>query len=320
MTDQIVLRPGSEIEIAKLRSAATDFMAASRSEATRRAYASDLRDFDRWCSDRGLCSLPPEPQTLVLYLTDRAETHKPVSLRRRLAAIAVACKLAGVESCHRHPAVVDVMSGIARTRAAVPTQKRPILTKDVRTIIRHLPDTRAGRRDRAILLIGLAGGFRRSEIVALNVEDLEFTEDGLVIALRRSKVDQEGRGVLVGVPAGSNFETCPVRALRSWLDAAQIEAGSIFRQISRGDRVLDDRLSGGALARMIKRRCELVGLDPSAFSGHSLRAGLATQAAMSDAPIHAIMEQGRWSSVTTVTRYVRRGSLFKGNAAALLGL
>lgn len=320
MKNKLSVHPGSDIEIVRLIDTASDYMDASRSDATRRAYKSDWLDFMTWTTARQMTFLPADPQTLVLYLSDRASTHRPVTLRRRLTAIGVAHRLAGVASPHRHPAVVEVLKGISRTHTTAVKQVSPLLTNDLRRIIQTLPLNRQGVRDTAMLLIGLAGGFRRSEIVSLDVADVQFVEAGLVITLRHSKTDQEGMGVEIGIPYGSSRMTCPVRSLRTWLEASGLTTGPLFRRISRGDQVLDGRLTGNGLAKIIKRCCTHAGLDASAFGGHSLRSGLATQAAMSDVPLHSIMEQGRWTTVSTVTKYIRKGSLFKGNAAGSLGL
>jgi integrase len=176
-----------------------------------------------------------------------------------------------------------------------------------------------GIRDRALLLIGLAGSFRRSELVALNVDDVQVIGDGLVVTLRRSKTDQEGEGRKVGIPYGSNPETCPVRALRAWQEASGIEAGALFRSVSRHGKI-GGRLSGFAVAIIVKRYAGAVGLEAAGYSGHSLRAGLATAAAIRGASERSIMAQTGHKSAAMVRRYIRDGSLFRENAAAKVGL
>ena len=184
----------------------------------------------------------------------------------------------------------------------------------------NLPDRLLGVRDRALLLVGFAGAFRRSELVSLNVRDLKFTNDGLTVTLRRSKTDQEGSGRKVGIPYGSSPETCPVRSLRAWLEASGIESGPVFRPINRHGQIRPSRLSDRAVALIVKRAAEAAGKDPAEFAGHSLRSGLATAAAIGGASERAIMKQTGHRSTAMVRRYIRDGSLFRENAAARVGL
>lgn len=174
-------------------------------------------------------------------------------------------------------------------------------------------------RDATLLLVGYAGAFRRSELASLRVEDVEFTGDGAVILLRRSKTDQEGRGVRKALPYGSKKETCPVRSLKGWLETLDREEGALFCRIDRHGNV-GDGISDRAICDVVKKRARAAGLDPARYSGHSLRAGLATAAAAAGVPEKSIMVQGDWKSVATVMRYVREGKLFENNAAANIGL
>jgi integrase len=187
-------------------------------------------------------------------------------------------------------------------------------------MVAALPDDLAGVRDRALLLVGFAAALRRSELVALCVEDLEFSDQGLAITIRRSKSDQEAHGEQIGVPYGSTTETCPVTALQSWLEAAGIESGALFRRIDRHGHVGPNALAPGAVASIVKKAVEAVGLDATQFSGHSLRSGLATSAAQNGASELTIMSQTRHKSTAMVKRYVRKGSLFTSNAASAAGL
>jgi integrase len=183
-----------------------------------------------------------------------------------------------------------------------------------------LPGTRVGLRDRAVLLLGFAGAFRRAELVSLDVADLEFSSAGLIVTLRVSKTDQEKSGRRIGIPFGSAENTCPVRALREWLETARIVDGPIFRPMDRFYRVQPTRLSDKAVALIVKRRAKAVGLDPARYAGHSLRAGLATSAAAAGASERVIMSQTGHRSADMVRRYIREGSLFRENAASLAGL
>jgi integrase len=182
------------------------------------------------------------------------------------------------------------------------------------------PDSLRGLRNRALLLLGFAGAFRRTELVSLNRGDLDFQRNGLVVTVRRSKTDQEGKSRRVGIPFGSTEQTCPVRAVQRWLEAAEIARGALFRAVDRHDSVSPDRLSDRAVARLVKEHAELIGLDPARYAGHSLRAGLATSAADGGASDRVIMRTTGHKSVLMVNRYVREGRLFRENAAILAGL
>jgi integrase len=218
-----------------------------------------------------------------------------------------------------NPALREVLTGIRRTHGTAPRQVSAILTDDLRAMLAATPDSLRGQRNRALLLLGFAGAFRRSELVALNVEDLEFQRNGVVVTLRRSKTDQEGESRRVGVPYGSTELTCPVRALQSWLELADITKGAVFRAVDRHGN-LGNRLGDHAVARLVKEHAALVGLDPARYAGHSLRAGLATSAADGGASDRAIMRQTGHRSSAMVNRYVREGRLFRDNAALLAGL
>jgi integrase len=253
------------------------------------------------------------------YLASQAATCKPATLARRLAAINAAHRMADVESPTTHEAVRLTLAGIRRTVGVAQRQVRPVMTDDLRRIVAAVPDDLTGARDRAILLVGFAGALRRSELVALTVSDLEFTDAGLVLSIRRSKTDQEGAGRQVGLPYGSNG-TCPVIALQAWLQAAGITTGPIFRRVDQHGHIGPHALQPAAVAQIVKRSVEAIGMDPDAFGGHSLRAGLATSAAQNGASETVIASQTGHRSTAMVRRYIRRGNLFKANAASAAGL
>ena len=294
----------------------------AKAVSTRRAYAFDWADFAGWCRANGRMALPAEPETVALYVTALADARKVATLQRRIAAISQAHQFAGHASPTREVVLRTVMAGIRRAKGTAQIGKRPILTEDLRLLIAQLPETAAGRRDRALLLLGFAGGFRRSELVSLNLADLTFTREGLVVKLRRSKTDPEGQGREVGIPYGSTPATCPVRATRVWLDLLGSESGeeSIFRPINRHGHVLKRRLTDKSVALVVKRWAASAGLESAGVAGHSLRAGLATSAAAAGVPERAIMAQTGHRSVTTLRKYIRSGSLFLENAAARVGL
>lgn len=295
---------------------------AAKAGSTLRAYEHDWKKFCRWCEDTRLAPLPASPQTVILYSTDltKNERKRWNTLARRLAAISQMHQQAGYESPTRAWAVKQVLSGLRRELGVAPIRKKPLLLEDLRDILKQIPDSLHGRRDRALLLMGFTGAFRRSELVGLNVEDLETTRDGVVVTVRRSKTDQEGEGRRVGIPRGADAGTCPIHALEAWRTAAGITSGALFRSVNRHGQVLGHRLSGEAVALAVKRCAEKLGYDPHDFAGHSLRAGLATSAAAAGKSERAIMNQTGHRSVTTVRRYIRDGELFRENAAHGLGL
>jgi integrase len=213
-----------------------------------------------------------------------------------------------------------VMQGIRRTFGTAQVAKEPVLVADLKRMVCRLPEGLLGVRDRALLLIGFCGGFRRSELVALDVADCAFTREGLVLAIRRSKTDQEGEGRKIGIPYASHVETCPIRSLQDWLEKSSIAEGPLFRPINRHGKMASTRLSGAAVGEIVKRYVTALGLDATKFGGHSLRSGLATSAAAGGASERSIMAQTGHKSEKMVRRYIRSGSLFKENAVAVVGL
>jgi site-specific recombinase XerD len=307
------------------------YLRASRAENTRRAYAADWRNFTVWASSAGLVSLPATPETVGLYMAAEASHLRPGTLARHLVAITAAHRAAGHQLDTRAAPIRETLTGIKRTHGTRQSSKAPAVVADLKAMLKSQLDTLAGLRNRALLLLGFAGAFRRSELVRLDVEDLEFAPAGLVVTLRRSKTDQEGEGRKVGVPYGSRLETCPVRTLKAWLETADISTGPLFREINRGDRLTAPytdkkgrqrgvRLGDKAVALIVKRTAEAAGLDPAKYAGHSLRAGLATSAAAAGASERSIMATTGHRSVQMVRRYIRTGELFKDNAAATIGL
>jgi len=316
-----VPRSGSQFpKLAELEREAVDYAARSRAASTIKAYRSDWRAFTAWCDRHGLVSLPAEPVTVALYLTDAVRTLHTSTLRRRLSSIAMAHQAAGEANPCDDERVKTTWSGIRRTRGTSQHGKDPVLVADLRVMIHALPDSLAGCRDACLLLLGFAAALRRSELVALSVEDLTETPEGLIVKVRQSKTDQEGSGREIGVPHGTNPSTCPVRALRAWRESSRIASGPLFRSIDRHGRLGESALSGRAVALIVKRASDAAGLDPTRFAGHSLRSGMATSAARAGAREAEIMSQTGHKSLTVLRRYIRRGSLFNENAASKLGL
>ena len=259
--------------------------------------------------------------TAAAYLTDLAGTLAVASLGRRMTSISQAHETAGHESPTKTKPVREAMKGIRRTFGVATTKKAPLRSTDIRTLVGTLDvDTLGGLRDRALLVVGFAGAFRRSELVALDVDDIDSGPDGLVVHIRRSKTDQEGEGASIGLPYGSDPSTCPVRTLRAWLDAAGITAGAIFRQVTRHG-VIGGRMSGGAAADRVKRAAGRAGLDAARYGGHSLRAGLITSAMEGGAQEHRTMLHSRHKSVHVFRGYIRDLNLLDGdNPVARVGL
>jgi site-specific recombinase XerD len=297
-----------------------EYIRASKSENTLRGYRSDWRHFASWCEVNGMPALPASPETVAAYLADCAQRLKAGSLRRRLNAIAEAHKAVGLDSPTSASVVRNTFKGIRRTLGTMAAQKAPALTADVRAMVALAGAGLIGVRDRALILLGFAGAFRRTELVGLDFTDLDFGQDGLTIMLRRSKTDQEGQGRKLGIPYGSNPETCPVRSLQVWIEASGIVAGPVFRSLNRHGRLQPARLSAGDVARIVKKMAQLAGLDARKYSGHSLRAGHATSAAIAGASERSIMNQTGHRSVQMVRRYIRDGNLFRENSAGKLGL
>jgi site-specific recombinase XerD len=292
----------------------------SKAENTLRGYRADWRNFCDWCASHALCPLPASADVVAAYIAECTGHLKVGSIQRRLNAIAEAHKAMGLESPTHNPAVLNTLKGIKRTIGTAPVQKTAALTDDVKAMVAATDSGIIGVRDRAIVLLGFAGAFRRSELVALDVPDCVFGRDGLTVMLRRSKTDQEGQGRKIGIPYGANPDTCPVRCVQDWLERACVTDGPLFRSINRHGHVNARRLSGTDVARIVKKLTERAGLDASKYAGHSLRSGHATSAAIAGASERSIMAQTGHRSVQMVRRYIREASLFRDNSAGKLGL
>lgn len=306
------------------------YFRSARAPATVAAYATDLADFTTWCEVEagGLSTLPASSETVALYISDLAgRGMKASTITRRLTAISVYHKSQGLPSPTDDERVKSILKGIRREHGSYQEGAAPLLTPTIKRMIlatRESAETEAQKkaavRDAALLLIGYAGAFRRSEISSLRTEDVEFVEDGVRVLLRRSKTDQEGRGKVRGIPHGGHPETCPVRNLRRWMELLGEEEGPLFRPVDRHGNIKGSALSGRSVCEIVKKRAQGAGLNRDRYSGHSLRAGLATAASAAGVSQKSIMDQGDWRSVQTVMRYVREGTLFKNNAAASVGL
>ena len=284
----------------------------SIAENTRRAYLSDLSHFESWGG-----SIPTSPETVATYLAAHAETHRVATLVRRIASISKAHDARGLLNPTRSEIVRATLRGIKRSRGRPQREATPLLRDDLLLVLDAMGNKIKDVRDRALLLIGFAGGLRRSELVGLDVADVEHVRQGIVLHLRRSKTDQLGAGSKIGVPHGRT-RWCPVAALDSWLSASGIIEGAVFRPVDRHGRIQHGRLSGEAVSLVVRERVAAAGLDPAQYSGHSLRAGLATSAAQAGVPSWRIRQQTRHASDAMLSRYIRSGALFTDNAAGTL--
>jgi integrase len=233
----------------------------------------------------------------------------------RIAAIAKAHVAIGADDPTKAEIVKATMRGIRRSLGTAQREAKPILREDLFQMLERMGDDPKATRDKALLLVGFAGAFRRSELVGIDVADIEYVRQGLVVLLRRSKTDQQGRGRKIGIPHGRT-RWCPVKHLTDWLDRAGIKDGPIFRPVDRHGHIADQRLSSEAVSITVKRRAEAAGFDPAAYSGHSLRAGLATSAAMAGASTWIIRKQTGHASDAMLSRYIRDGDMFTNNAAS----
>lgn len=327
--DQLPQAPPTKIE--ELYSSAQAFAEQAKSPQTKRAYQSDWNDFALWCQKHNLHPLPATPQCIALYLTEKSSSLKISSLRRRLTAISQVHKMQELEFNAAHVAIRSVWAGIRRAKGTAAEGKAPVRVADMRLIIFTRPHTLRGLRDIALLSLGFSGAFRRSELVSLNHGDLEFVPEGLKINLRRSKTDQEGAGMVKSVPFGQNPKTCCVRAVQRWLQASAIQSGPIFRPINRHGQIRPRRLTGHAVATLLKDALaeslrsqgipeRQIKAKVRNFSGHSLRAGYVTSAAAEGAEEHVIMRQTGHKRVDTVRRYIREGDLFRNHPLEKMGL
>ena len=278
----------------------------SKSTNTLRAYQSDYNDFSIFCSKNGFQAMPTEPKVLSLYLTHLASYSKFSTLKRRLASISIIHKTKGHYIDTKHPIIVENLMGIKRTNGSNQKGKKPLLIKDLKLLIQAIDKSKEKNirkiRDKALVLIGFSGGFRRSELVDIEHEDIEFVEEGVKIFVKRSKTDQSGEGMTKAIPYFENINFCPVKALKKWVVAAELKDGKIFN------------ISDKNVALIIKKYANYAGLDAHRYAGHSLRSGFATSTAESGAEERNIMAMTGHKSTEMVRRYIKEANLFKNNA------
>ncbi|GIT93091.1 integrase [Jannaschia pagri] len=291
---------------------AADLLRHSLSENTARAYQGDLDHFRAWGG-----VVPATPAMICAYVGDHAGKLAVATILRRISMVSKAHEAANLPNPCRAEVVKATLRGLKRKHGSAQRQAKPLLRDDLFLVIDGLGDTIRDHRDRALLLLGFAGGFRRSELVGLERDDIEGVRQGLVVILRRSKTDQEGEGRRIGIPHGRTRH-CPVAAVERWIEVAGIEAGALFRPINRHGHVGSTPLTGDAVSVLIRERLKAAGFDPEGYSGHSLRAGFATSAAQAGVSTLKIRAQTGHASDEMLSRYVREGELFTGNAAGAL--
>ena len=278
----------------------------SKASNTLRAYQADFRDFSNFCNQNGFKEMPANPKILSLYLTQLSSTSKYSTLKRRIASIGILHKLKGHYLDTKHPIIVENLMGIKRKFGINQKGKKPLLINDLKLIINVLDNIKGNinkrLRDKAILLIGFSGGFRRSELVNIDYEDLEFVNEGVKIFIKRSKTDQSGEGSIKAIPYFDNEIYCPVKTLKNWLNEEKIKTGKIFN------------VSDKTIALIIKKYSNLAGFDSNIYAGHSLRSGFATSAAEAGAEERSIMNMTGHKSTEMVRRYIKEANLFKNNA------
>ena len=274
----------------------------SKANNTLRAYHSDFRDFSLFCSKNGFSSMPTQPKIIALYITKLSKTSKFSTLKRRIASISVLHKLKGHYLDTKHPIIMENLHGIKRSLGSRQKSKKPILINDLKLIIKAIHKDKI--RDKALILIGFAGGFRRSELVNILHEDVEFVNEGMKILIKRSKTDQSGEGAIKAIPYFENQEFCPVKALKNYLESksSKVEYEKIFN------------ISDKSVALIIKKYANIAGLDSSKYAGHSLRSGFATTAAEFGAEERNIMAMTGHKTTQMIRRYIKEANLFKNNA------
>ena len=279
---------------------------SSKAPNTLRAYQADFKDFSLFCLKNGFSSMPTEPKILALYLTFLSATSKFSTLKRRIASISVIHRIKGHYLDTKHPIIMENLHGIKRVKGTAQKSKKPLLINNLKNIINTIDETKIPEkkkfRDKALILIGFSGGFRRSELVNIDFDDLEFVNEGVKIFIKRSKTDQSGEGMIKAIPYFDNKIYCPVISLKNWIEYSEIKSGKIFE------------ISDKSVSLIIKKYASYAGLDPNKYGGHSLRSGFATSAAEFGAEERNIMAMTGHKTTQMVRRYIQEANLFKNNA------
>ena len=296
----------------------------SKANNTLRAYKSDYKDFASFCVKHGFKPMPSDPKIISLYLTYLSKTSKISTLRRRLVSIGVVHKLKGHYLDTKHPVIIENLMSIKRVKGTKQVGKKPILINHLKQIINVINEQKIEEivklRNKTLILVGFGGGFRRTELISIDYEDLEFVDEGVKIALRRSKTDQFGEGMIKGLPYFSKEAYCPVTNLKNWLKISKIKTGPIFKRFAKGSALTQYRLTDQSVVLVIKDCLKLAGIENNNFSGHSLRSGFATVAAESGADERSIMAMTGHKTTQMVRRYIRDANIFKNNALSKIKL
>tara|TARA_B100001939_G_scaffold238843_1_gene206205 strand:+ start:60 stop:974 length:915 start_codon:yes stop_codon:yes gene_type:complete len=277
----------------------------SKAQNTLRAYQADFKDFKLFCIKNGLVALPTEPKILSIYLTHLSSFCKFSTLKRRLASIKVIHKIKGHYLDTKHPIITENLLGIKRIHGVKQKSKKPLLINDLKIIINQINEEKNETKklkNKSLILIGFAGGFRRSELVSIEYDDVDFVPEGVKIFIKRSKTDQTGEGMTKAIPYFENSSYCPVISLKQWIEIASIKSGKIFN------------ISDKSVALIIKKYALLAGLDYTKYAGHSLRSGFATSTAEMGADERSIMAMTGHKTTQMVRRYIQEANLFKNNA------
>tara|TARA_A100001011_G_C14160701_1_gene778107 strand:+ start:54 stop:1007 length:954 start_codon:yes stop_codon:yes gene_type:complete len=290
----------------------------SKASNTLRAYQSDFKDFSSFCAKNSFSSMPTQPKIIALYITNLSKISKFSTLKRRIASISVIHKLKGHYLDIKHPIIMENLHGIKRTLGSRQKAKKPLLINDLKKIIKAIDEEKKSAknhveskvkskiklRNKALILIGFAGGFRRSELVNIEKEDVDFVSEGVKILIKRSKTDQSGEGIIKAIPYFENKEFCPVTAFKNYTKNKLTN--------NKNDKIFN--ISDKSVALIIKKYAEKAGLDSSKYAGHSLRSGFATTAAEFGAEERNIMAMTGHKTTQMVRRYIQEANLFKNNA------
>lgn len=326
----------------QLMERAAHYGASTIKDATSERYHAEFGLFQRWAESMGLPSLPSDVPTVACYLAAladgnvesrwkingheviRKKPYKYPSICHAYTAIIHVHQANGHDWPRQHPAITQVMRGIAMRIGTRKRKMTPITIDDLRTILgtmgpRRFEDLKT-MRNRAMLSVLFFGAFRRSELAALKVEDLTWTEDGaLIVLVRRSKMDRLGEGEQVGIHPQKDPKVCPVALLKEWLEKSGTKAGTIFRRMDRNDCIGNRPMTGPSITRLVKDWVEGAGWDATDFGAHSLRAGFATTASVRGSGLDAIMRHGRWKDERVARSYIRPATVLIGNATEGLG-
>lgn len=327
--ERLAFDEGRTDELMRTANDAENYLKQARSENTRRAYASDWGQFTKWIAAHGLDPLPADPRMVALWIAHMAGSlkRKRSTIKRMLATISVVHRRSGHSSPSEHEVVREEYRGICNSLAKLDepqgrtARAAPLTISHLESVVQSMGDDLRARRDRALVLVGWSGALRRSELGALQVEDLAFMDKGVRARIRRSKTDQSGEGQFVGIFFAHRIALCPVRALQSWLEAAKLDGGPVFLQLTphlKERRIVREPMTNDMIGYVLKRWTKEAGVQPEqlgdVFSSHSLRAGFITEAARAEKPEYAIAKQSRHKSAEVLRGYIRVASVFEGNA------